>query len=79
MRRPRPHGILRQRGILHRPAAEHGLDKLSDIGIELAAGQARGERTCVRDNSRGFVSRKICGHGGVSAKRERGNENCFGD
>jgi hypothetical protein len=64
---------------LHRTAAEHGLEKLSDIGIELTAGQTRGDRTCVRDNSRVFVSRKMRGHRGVSGKRERGNQNCFGD
>jgi hypothetical protein len=79
VRRPCPHGVLRQPGILHRPAAEHGLHKLSDIGIELAAGQARSDRMCVRDNSGIFVSWKICGHRGVSAKRERGYENCSGD
>jgi hypothetical protein len=64
---------------LYRPAAEHGLDKLSDVGIELTAGQARGDRTRVRDNSRIFVRRKICSHRGVSAKRERSNQNCSGD
>jgi hypothetical protein len=67
---------------LHRPAAEHGLEKLPDIGIELTIGQARGDadgRMCVRDNSHGFVSRKICRHRGVSAKRERSNQNCIGE
>jgi hypothetical protein len=72
------HGILRSPGILHRPA-EHGLDKWSDIGTGLAAGQARSDRTCVRENPRIFVSRKICSHRGVSAKRERGNQNFSGD
>jgi hypothetical protein len=51
----------------------------SDIGVELAAGQVLGDRMCVRDNSRGFVSRKMGRHRGVSAKRERGNQNGFGD
>jgi hypothetical protein len=64
---------------LHRPAAEHGLDKLPEIGIHLTAGQARGDRTRVRDNSRGFVRRKIGSHRGVSAKRERSNQNCSGE
>jgi hypothetical protein len=55
---------------------------LADIGIELTGGRPRsdaGDAVRVRNNSRGFVSRKICRHRGVSAKRERSNQNGFAD